>query len=216
MGDPRKLKKKYKTPSHPWQKKRIEEENRLVDDYGLKNKHEVWKAKTELKKYRNIARDLIGLTAEQRKEKETALIAKLEKMGFLPKGGTIDNVLSMKVEDVLERRLQTRVWKSGLAMSSKQARQLITHGHIAIAERKATSPGMIVNIVKEKEISWYGEPVIIMKETTSVPSSAVEDIASKTTSDKAEKETAKEAIDETIEAKAAEDVKKLPKKKAKK
>ncbi|MEM0372580.1 MAG: 30S ribosomal protein S4 [archaeon] len=211
MGDPRKLKKKYKTPSHPWQKKRIEEENLLMSEYGLKNKREIWKARTELKKYRNIARELVGLTAEQRKEKEAALISKLEKMGFVQKGATLDNVLSLKVEDLLERRLQTRVWKSGLSASAKQARQLITHGHIAVNGRKATSPGMTVDVEKEKQISWYGEPVEIIRGSTT-PATAIEDIASKTKPDKAEEETAKEAIDEEIEIEAEEDVKKIEKK----
>ena len=40
MGDPRKLRKKYYPPSHPWQKIRIDEEKILMKDYGFKNKKE--------------------------------------------------------------------------------------------------------------------------------------------------------------------------------
>jgi len=38
MGDPRRLKKKYKKPSHPFQKQRIEEELRYLGEYGLRSK----------------------------------------------------------------------------------------------------------------------------------------------------------------------------------
>ncbi|PIN72350.1 30S ribosomal protein S4, partial [Candidatus Woesearchaeota archaeon CG10_big_fil_rev_8_21_14_0_10_47_5] len=41
MGDPRKIKKKYSTPIHPWQRARIEEEGVIIKDHGLKNKKEV-------------------------------------------------------------------------------------------------------------------------------------------------------------------------------
>jgi small subunit ribosomal protein S4 len=34
MGDPRKRKKKYETPTHPWQKDRIDDEKELRRKYG--------------------------------------------------------------------------------------------------------------------------------------------------------------------------------------
>ena len=95
MGDPRRLRKKYDTPSHPWEKKRILEENRLISEFGLKNKKEIWKAKTEIARYRKLARELVGITGEERQEKESILMNKLVKMGLLEKGATIDDVLSL-------------------------------------------------------------------------------------------------------------------------
>ncbi len=160
MGDPKKLRKKYKTPKHPWEKKRIEQENKLVDDFGLKNKKEVWIAKTEISKYRYLARELVGLSAEDRKAKEGVLLNKLRKLGLMNEGGTVDDVLSMRVENLLDRRLQTQVWKKGLATTPVQARQFITHGHIEVAGKKVTSPGMTVNMDMENRIGWHGTPLI--------------------------------------------------------
>jgi small subunit ribosomal protein S4 len=160
MGDPRKLKKKYKSPKHPWEKKRIEQENKLVREYGLKNKKEVWIAKTEVSKFRYLARGLVGLGTEERKEKEDILLNKLRKLGLMKNGGSLDEILSLKVEDLLNRRLQTQVWKKGLAITPVQARQFITHGHIGVAGRKITAPGMIVTTDIEEKINWHGAPLI--------------------------------------------------------
>lgn len=160
MGDPRKLRKKYKPPRHPWEKKRIEEESRLVRDFGLKNKKEVWKANTEVSKYRYLARELVGKSAEERKNKEAVLLGKVRKLGLLKEGGSIDDVLSLKVEDLLERRLQTLVWRKGFARTTTQARQFITHGHIAVDGRRVTSPSMIVDVNTEGKIKWYKKPLM--------------------------------------------------------
>ena len=43
MGDPRKTRKKYDTPQHPWQKERMDQESVFLKEYGLKNKKEIWK-----------------------------------------------------------------------------------------------------------------------------------------------------------------------------
>ena len=41
MGSPKKQRKKYSKPSHPWQKARIEEEKALKKEYSFKNKKEL-------------------------------------------------------------------------------------------------------------------------------------------------------------------------------
>ena len=41
MGQPRKSRKKYNTPPHPWNAERIKNENKLMTKYGLKNKKEM-------------------------------------------------------------------------------------------------------------------------------------------------------------------------------
>lgn len=161
MGDPRKFRKKFEPPRHPWEKKRIKEENEAIKGFGLKNKREIWKAKTEVAKYRYRARELVGIPAEEREEKGRVLLGKLTRLGILKEGQGLDDVLELKVEDLLERRLQTIVWKKGIARTPKQARQLITHGHISIKGRKVTSPSMIIEAEMEKEIDWYGEPLKI-------------------------------------------------------
>ncbi|MCQ4335807.1 MAG: 30S ribosomal protein S4, partial [Sulfolobales archaeon] len=52
-------------------------------------------------------------------------------------------------------RLQTIVFKKGLARTIHQARQLIVHGHIAIGGRRVTSPGYIVKKSEEDLIDFY-------------------------------------------------------------
>ena len=51
MGDPKILRKKFESPSHPWQKSRIEEERQLIREYGLKNKSEAWKMRSKAKNF---------------------------------------------------------------------------------------------------------------------------------------------------------------------
>ena len=64
-------------------------------------------------------------------------------------------MLGLTVRDVLERRLQTLVYKKGLALSIYHARQLIVHGHIAINGRRVRSPGYLVSREEEDKIGYY-------------------------------------------------------------
>lgn len=196
MGDPRKLKKKYEAPSQPWEKTRIEEENKLQIEFGLKNKREIWRAKTQLKKYRQQARELVGLTQEERKEKETILLNKLQRLGVLKPETVLDDILSLQVEDLLSRRLQTIVWKKGMGGTAAQARQFIIHGHISLEGRKVNSPGMIIELEKEKEVNWYGKPIEIQLPKTETTLEEIADVAkTDKESTKLEKEAATEIID---------------------
>ena len=205
MGDPRKLKKKYEAPSQPWEKTRIEEENKLQREFGLKNKKEIWKAKTQLKKYRQQARELVGLTSEERKEKETVLLGKLQRLGILKEETSLDDILSLKVEDLLSRRLQTVVWKNGMAGTASQARQFIIHGHISLDGRKITSPSMIIELEKEKEVKWYGKPIEIQSPKTET---TIEELADSAKKDKESTKLEKEAATEVIDKQEAVDEKK--------
>lgn len=162
MGYPGKNHKSYQTPKRPWEKARIEAETRLVIEYGLRNKREVWKAQAYLRKYRTGARSLLALgssaaDAELYETKKAELITSLQRGGLLGPDADIDAVLSLKVQAQLERRLQTIVYRKGLARSAKQARQLVTHGHVAIGGRRVSIPGYIVNRVEESQISYYGK-----------------------------------------------------------
>jgi small subunit ribosomal protein S4 len=142
MGDPRKSRKKYRGPSHPWQKQRIDEENALQREYGLANKKEVWRVTSLLRNYKKIAKRSIIGTGQAQKEKED-LLRNLQSYGLL-KENSLDDVLSLKPKDFFDRRLQTVVFRKSLAHSMKQARQFITHGHITIGDRKVTVPGYMV------------------------------------------------------------------------
>lgn len=154
MGDPKKQRKKYETPRFRWRKDILQEELKLLGQYGLRNKHELWRHKTTLSKTRGIARSLIGKAPEEREKMENELLTKLKKIGILQETAVLDNVLDLAIEDILERRLQTIVFRKGLARTSYQARQLITHGHINIGNRRVTIPGYIVQKEEEPQISY--------------------------------------------------------------
>lgn len=154
MGDPRKPRKKWEGPKHPWIKERLVKELELVGRYGLKNKKELWKAATLARKLRHQARSLLALPESVRAERERALLEKLYRMGLVDKNATLDDVLGLTAEHVLERRLQTIVYKKGLAKTIMHARQLIVHGHIAINGRRVTSPGYLVSREEEDLIDY--------------------------------------------------------------
>ena len=145
MGDPKKPRKRWERPGHPWIKDRLLDGMELLGKYGLRNKRELWRAQTYLRRIRDRAKALLSLAPEVRAEREVELVGKLYRMGLLKgKESTVDEVLGLTVDDILERRLQTIVYRKGLARSVYEARQLIVHGHIAIGGRRVTSPGYIV------------------------------------------------------------------------
>jgi len=154
MGDPKKQRKKFETPRFPWRTDVLETELKLLGQYGLRNKREIWRHKTLLSKYRGIARSLLGMSVEERRKLEKQLLDRLHRLGILPETAVMDDVLVLSLEDILERRLQTLVFQKGLAKSIHQARQLITHGHVAIAGRRVSSPSYLVLREEEAKITY--------------------------------------------------------------
>ena len=160
MGKPKFSRKKYETPSHPWQEDRIKAENELVKKYGLKNKREVWKAETRLRKYRGQARELlakVGTEDTQSKKESDQLLMHLSRMNVLPINSTLDDVLALETESILSRRLQTLTYLKGLANTPDQARQIISHGHIGIGEKRVTVPSYMVTKDEEGEIGYTSD-----------------------------------------------------------
>ena len=155
MGDPRKPRKKWIRPGHPWIRERLIEEMEIVGKYGLRNKRELWIAQTMLRKIRERAKALLKLPPEERAVKERELVKKLYNMGLLEnENATLDEILGLGIESILERRLQTIVFRKGLAKTIHQARQLIAHGHIAIAGQRVRSPGYLVRRDEEDLIDY--------------------------------------------------------------
>lgn len=148
MGDPKFSRRTYTRPSHPWEGERIKGENELLKKYGLKNKRELWKAQSVLRRFRQRARQLQALvrSANPQAEKEKGeLLARLGRLGLLPlDGATLDDVLALDVEALLSRRLQTLTFVKGLAFTPHQARQFIVHGHVSVAGRRVDVPGYLV------------------------------------------------------------------------
>ena len=154
MGDPKKQRKKYDTPRFPWRTDTMQEELKLIGQYGLRNKHELWRHETMLSNFRGIARSLIGQSAEKRHKSENELLARLKKFGLLPETAVLDDVLDLTLEDLLERRLETIVLRKGLAKTMQQSRQLITHGHVAVGTQRIKTPSYIVTKPEESHIAY--------------------------------------------------------------
>jgi small subunit ribosomal protein S4 len=161
MGDPKKQRKKYETPRFRWRKDILQEELKLIGNYGLRNKHELWRHKTTLSTARGIARSLIGKPAEERTKMENELLTRLKKQGILAETSALDNVLDLSIEDILERRLQTIVFRKGLARTIFQARQLITHGHVTIGNRRVTVPSYTVAKAEEEQVMYSPQSAIV-------------------------------------------------------
>ena len=154
MGDPRKQRRKYETPRFPWRIDILQAELRLLGQYGLRNKKELWRHETMLSKFRGIARSILGMPEEEGGHLKEQLLSRLNRLGILPDTAVLDEVLDLSIEDILERRLQSMVFQKGLAKSVYQARQFITHGHIAIGNKKVTSPSYLVLKNDEPQISY--------------------------------------------------------------
>jgi small subunit ribosomal protein S4 len=154
MGDPRKSRRKWSGPRHPWIKERILKEIDLVGRYGLKNKRELWIAETLARKFRHRARAILGLPEDLREKEFKVLVTKLAKLGIVGENASLDSILGITAEHILERRLQTIVYRKGLAKTIHEARQLVTHGHIAIGARRATSPGYLVSVDEEHLVTY--------------------------------------------------------------
>jgi len=154
MGDPKKKHKRYTTPQVPYDTESLMEDLRTIGAYGLRNKRELWKIHTELSTLRRRARELLSLGAEERAVREAEMISKLHKRGLVQENSRLEDVLTLSVEDLLERRLQTYIFRRGMAQSLFQARQLISHGHIEIEGRKVTSPSYQVRIIDEETLNF--------------------------------------------------------------
>ncbi len=155
MGDPRRPRKTYETPRHPWRKDQLEEELHLLGEYGLRNKHELRRHETMLSKIRGIARTLLGATEEQRAQVERQYLKRLARLGILPEAASVDNILDLSVKDLMERRLQTIVYRAGLAKTVHQARQFVNHGHISVAGEIVSVPSYIVSREEESRIAFH-------------------------------------------------------------
>ncbi len=134
-------------PKKPFESFRIKEENLIVKKYGLKNKREVWKTLAKINYYRRRAKDL----ANSPQEEKEILFRKLKALGL--RTNSIADVLDLKVENLLERRLPTIVVKKGIASTPKQARQMVVHKKILVDNKVMNAPSYIVKVDEEDKIS---------------------------------------------------------------
>ena len=147
----------YETPNHPYQGERIAEEGGLLGRYGLKNKEELWRTQSELRSFRREARTLLGQAqgdVEDATEEASEFLNRLRRTGILGRDDGLDDVLSLEVTDILERRLQTVAYRQGLGNTPKQARQFISHGHVTVDGHRVTIPSYTVYSAEEGAITY--------------------------------------------------------------
>ncbi|MAE13624.1 30S ribosomal protein S4 [Candidatus Woesearchaeota archaeon] len=152
MGDPRKTRKKYETPKHPWNKARIDSEKALVKEYGFRRKKEIYKMGSLLKAYKDRAKDLIPKQSVQADLLRNQLRSKLITLGLISEESQISEILGIEIEELMNRRLDSILVKKGLARSPLQARQFITHGHVLVSEKPITSPCYLVSTEQESQV----------------------------------------------------------------
>ena len=133
----------YAKPRRLHDKIRMEEENALIEKYGLKNKKEIWKADSAIGRLRNLAKKLITKSDEEK----NSFVEKLKKKGF--KVSNIADILALNKEDWLKRRLQTIIFSKGLARTLKQARQLVSHKQVSVGEQIVNIPSYQVSLEEE-------------------------------------------------------------------
>ncbi|KAL2359425.1 40S ribosomal protein S9 [Blastomyces dermatitidis] len=149
---PRSYSKTYKVP-----RRRIDSELEIIGKYGLRNKREVWRVQLTLSKIRRAARELLTLDEKDPKRlfEGNALIRRLVRVGVLDESRMkLDYVLALKVEDFLERRLQTQVYQLGLAKSIHHARVLIRQRHIRVGKQIVNVPSFVVRLDSQKHIDF--------------------------------------------------------------
>jgi small subunit ribosomal protein S4 len=164
MGDPKKLKKQYKTPTQPWNSQTIEAEKALVKEYGLAKKKEIYIADTFLKKYKDIAKKLIANDSKQGKKEKEQMMTKLRGLGLLDATSELDDVLSLQLKDILERRIQSQLFRKGLARTIKQARQFITHEHVKLGDKSITSPSYLITVEQAASLTFSPNSSLVDEE----------------------------------------------------
>jgi small subunit ribosomal protein S4 len=157
MGDPRKARKTFSRPRRIWTSDQLSRELYIIGSYGLRNKKELWKAQTEVAGFRNQARALLALPADDRRKQEERLLKYLSRLGLIDETASLDDILNLKIEHLLERRLQTMIMRKIDTKSPYTARQIVVHGHVSIGDRFVNLPGHIVRKEEENKLLVHVE-----------------------------------------------------------
>ena len=83
---PKNCSKVFTTPRRPFEKARLDQELKLIGEFGLRNKREVWRVKLVLANIRKAARELLTLEEKdpRRLFEGNALLCRLVRIGASP------------------------------------------------------------------------------------------------------------------------------------
>lgn len=110
-----------------------------------------------LSKVRKAARTLMTLDPKDPKRlfETPPLINRLKRYGVLTEEeNSLNDILKLTTQIFMERRLQTKVYKSGLAKSVHHARVLIRQRHIRVGQQMVNVPSFLVRTDSEKNIDF--------------------------------------------------------------
>ncbi|KAM3130994.1 ribosomal 40S subunit protein S9B [Paramecium bursaria] len=130
---------------------------KLIGKYGLKNKREAWRVQLTVARIRKAARELLTLDPKdpRRLFEGEALIKRMLRYGLInQEEKNLDFVLGITDYKMLERRLQTLIFKTKQANSIHHARVLIRQRHIRVGKRLVNSPSFLVRIDSEKNVDF--------------------------------------------------------------
>jgi len=154
MGNIKKHRKKYQSPSHPWQATRMKEETEIRREFGIRRKKEIWKLRSKIRTWMRQAKALVSQRTEQAEREKKQLLDKLTSLSLIPEQAKLNDVLDISLSALFQRRLQSIVVKKNLARTMKQARQFITHKHIQVNGVAVTKPSYLVHQNEEASISF--------------------------------------------------------------
>ncbi len=204
MGAPRRNRTKFDKPKDIWNLQRINSDNALKNEYALKNMKELWKVQSNISRVRGNVRLLLSGSAPN-KAMESDIIASLSKYGIVSNTAKLDDLLDLKVNSFLERRLQSIVFRKGMARSMRQARQLITHGFISVNGKKASRPGRMLTSEEEQHVSYYRQiDVNVNVKPAPAPKPAAQEVAEEAAQVHESSEQIEEAKEEVAEERAEE------------
>merc|ERR1712224_542250 len=149
--------KTFKKPRRPFEKERLDQEMKVLGEYGLRAKRELWRVQFVLSKLRNAARTLLTLDEKDPKRifEGNAILRRCHRYGILAdEQDDLNFVLALTPQAFLERRLQTLVFKLGLAKSVHHARVLIRQRHIRVGKQVVNVPSFMVRTDSEKHVDF--------------------------------------------------------------
>jgi small subunit ribosomal protein S4 len=89
---------------------------------------------------------------EKQKAKRMFFVQEGQFRNYFEKASRTKGVTGEVLLQQLERRLDNIVYRMGFAMSRRQARQLVRHGHIAVNGRKVNIPSFQVSVGQEVSV----------------------------------------------------------------